>query len=255
MATESQHPLSPREVPAASNSRPDSLSIQPASDPASTIHLTCERKLWQALSWFGTTRVATPLTTKPPMLPTATSRMIGIVIAVLVVLPIPFVVQQALRDPAAVAGTATAVVTVLVLAVLVGGLALVTHALGSAWWAFGAGAPVVEVDAGSVRGGLHSARRGETPYQGWDFEVPLDQVKGVRLTPRGEIAIALPDEVERALLADPCTHGHTEPWRRATGSPASWPARRMLRRTGRDERLHRLFDAVSTAITTDGEHE
>lgn len=104
---------------------------------------------------------------------------------------------------------------------------------------------MLAVDPGVVRGRLHSARRRGPAYDGWDFEVALADITDVRVTGAGHLAFSLPAPLADDLLDRPTTRTHARLWRAITGSPASWPASRMLAPDHRAEHLDRLVAALS----------
>lgn len=205
--------------------------------------LSCERRTWRACSPLGLTRVSPPVQRTRSTGRSTYVRLSACVAAFAVVaVPVAFLVAGVADDPQ---NSLTDVLLWPAVALIVLIALFAAHILGTAWWANGAGEPVLTVDGGMVRGRLSSARRRGPAYDGWDFELPLAQIVQVRLSDAGYVAIDLPPSLAEEILARPRTRAHARHWQAVTGTPAAWPARSMLRRHGRDERLALLVAALS----------
>lgn len=132
--------------------------------------------------------------------------------------------------------------------------ALVIVSTGYLWWAAGGGRPVLQLDGDTVRGRIRPALRVDSA-EWWDFSVPVGRIAGVRLerldrpAQRWTIALDLPLDVRDELLARPDCSWYAHRWQSSYGSPAAWQAGRMLRRTGRRERVRALAAALESART------
>jgi hypothetical protein len=126
--------------------------------------------------------------------------------------------------------------------------------LGYLWWGAGAGRPVLQLDGDTVRGRIRPAFRVDSA-EWWDFSVPVGRISGVRLerldqpAQRWTIAVDLPLDVRDELLARPECSWYAHRLQSSYGSPAAWQAGRMLRRTGRRERVRDLAAALDAART------
>ncbi|HEY3716731.1 MAG TPA: hypothetical protein VGL39_19560 [Jatrophihabitantaceae bacterium] len=131
--------------------------------------------------------------------------------------------------------------------------------IGSMWWITGAGEPILLLDGGLVHGRIRTVAKGDAAGTSvanwWDFVVPAHEVTAVRLTgsdsrpARRTLVVELPAETSLKLVTDPATAWYAKRWLGRSGSPATWPVGRMLRRRGRSERLHELLVELQTGAT------
>jgi hypothetical protein len=130
-----------------------------------------------------------------------------------------------------------------------------------AWYATGAGQPVLVLDGGRVLGRLRPAWA-DLPRAGpaggpdwWDLRLPVGQLRGVRVArPDGParrrmLALDLPPDAAAGLSRSPGLSELTRRLERSAGSPAGWSAGAMLPvgRRGRD--LAALVAALERART------
>ena len=204
--------------------------------------LACERRSWRVASPLGRTRVAPPSTSAPRSRTSSAGPVVaGLLLLGVVLAPAGLVAAEVAGDPGTSWGQVVLWPAVAVV-VLVG--LFTAHVLGTAWWVNGAGEPVLSVADGTVRGRLSAARRRPPAYDGWDFEVPLARITNARVTEAGHVAFDLPADVAQELCTRPTTTAHARHWRRTVGTPAAWPAGRMLRGADRRARLDRLVAAL-----------
>ncbi|WP_067431683.1 hypothetical protein [Nocardioides jensenii] len=194
--------------------------------------LRCERRLWRAFARFG----ARPVDPMDQPLPRATKGCLVALFVVVVIVPMPVVALELSRDPDFSWGRVVAWSAVVVIALVA---LLVMRMLGTSWWMNGAGEPVLALRDGVVRGRLSPASRGAEPYQGWDFELPVKNLAGVRLTPSGVLVLEVPEEVADRLRDTARTSVHAQHWERTVDSPTAWPGK-MLRTADRTERLSQI---------------
>lgn len=145
---------------------------------------------------------------------------------------------------------------VLVLAAVVALAAAVisAHVLGVMWWGSGAGNPVLVLEDGEIRGRLQPAKRSSAAEGAWwDFSVRAAELSGVRLErtdlapQRWTIVLDLPPAIRDELLNHADFGWYARRLDASYRSPAAWQAGRMLRRTGRRERVRALVAAIEEA--------
>ncbi|SBT51102.1 hypothetical protein [Micromonospora auratinigra] len=123
-----------------------------------------------------------------------------------------------------------------------------------AWYACGAGHPMLRVADGEVRGRLRGVWADEladadpTDPSFWDLRLPVGALTGVRVErdrPGSPILVLdVPPEVTAALLADEDTRPLAEHWRDRVGSPAAWQVGLYAGRFRRERRLRALLGAL-----------
>jgi hypothetical protein len=130
---------------------------------------------------------------------------------------------------------------------------------GSAWWATGAGYPVLVVRNGQVHGRLrpvwsdeiHTADPDDPSW--WDFQLPASELLGVRIV-RSErkrshhlLALDLPPRLRDALLESDDLNKVTGRLNRDTGTPAAWSIGHMYPPGRRSAGVKRLTRALHQA--------
>jgi hypothetical protein len=208
-----------------------------------SVELRVERRLWRALRWLAAPK-------KPRRTPSGSTTLARqqrvIMLSIAGVLALLFLLYFL---------TFQAVfLVVLAVAVLASVLAIVLGSMGYLWWAAGAGRPVLVVDGDLVRGRIRPAFRADIG-DWWDFSLPAARLAGVRLERAGQpaqrwtIALDLPDDVRNTLLSRSDCSWYAHRWQSNYGSPAAWQAGRLLRRTGRQDRVRALVAGVDAART------
>ena len=210
------------------------------------VELRCERSHWRAFAPLGTTKEAAAPGSRRPV-----STSTAVLVALLVFPPLSLGFAMLVREISIDPDLSFAQFLVPLAAVVgLAALALTIHAWGTAWWHNGAGHPVLQVRDGVVRGRLDAASRREPAFDGWDFAVPLAQVRDAHITEFGHLALCLPDDLSEEVRARERTTARARRWTALTGTPAVWPASRMLRRNDRQQRLDALVAALTPESTT-----
>lgn len=211
------------------------------------LQLRCERRLWRVCSAAGSRRPPRTVNAPPrkPLDATASLLWAGLyAVAGTALIALAIAFGWLLLIGAAVA---------LALAVALG----YAYLADSMWWMAGAGAPVLEVREGVVRGRIRPLAKGDRADSAlagwWDFELATGQLTGVKLTGRESrparrcLVLGLPAETSQALLERAETGWYAKRWLGYAGGPAAWPVGRMLRRRGRAARLAELLAALQAA--------
>jgi hypothetical protein len=205
--------------------------------------LRADRRLWRSFSWAASGRAMRARPTKSGTDAVSRSR-VGVALAVVAILLLLIYL--------AVFGHAF--VLVLAAAVALAAAAVSAHILGTMWWGAGAARPVLVLDDDAVRGRLRPATRSaDADGTWWDFTVPVADLTGVRLErtalapQRWTVVLDLPSAVRDELLNQPDFGWYARRLDASYRSPAAWQAGRMLRRTGRRERVRALVAAIDAA--------
>jgi hypothetical protein len=209
----------------------------------------CERNSWRACAWAGTSRAprTTATTPRTRLDPSAAILWFGLyVVAFLILIGLAVAFGAAFWFGAA---------AVLVL----GAIATYVYAIGTMWWAAGAGEPVLLVEDGLLHGRIRPVAKrtpaGPATAGWWDFVVPTAELTGVRLSGtdgrplHSMLIVGLPAETSMQLVNEPATGWYAKRWLSRNGSPAVWPVGRMLRRAGRRQRLDQLFAQLQARVT------
>jgi hypothetical protein len=158
---------------------------------------------------------------------------------------------------AALFGTVALLAAPVVLFAVIAGRVLVLI-FGAAWYAYGAGRPVLVLDGEEVRGRLRPVwadERGDPADPAWwDLRLPASDLAGVRVAnpdgPAGRrmLALEVPAEVVDALAgAAPAVAQAAASRQRVAGTPAAWPVNGLLPRRRRAARLRALVAAFEQA--------
>ncbi|MFG3644420.1 hypothetical protein ACGF3C_29530 [Micromonospora sp. NPDC047762] len=126
-----------------------------------------------------------------------------------------------------------------------------------AWYACGAGLPMLSVTDGEVRGRLRGVWADELADADpddpawWDLRLPVRALSGVRVehdSPGGPLLVLdLPPAAAEALTANADTQKLAEHWRSSVDSPAAWQIGLFEGRFRRARRLREFLKALAAA--------
>lgn len=219
------------------------------------LELRCERRLYRALAWMGSSRSSrNRRAERSPR----RGRSNGGAAALAWYLVIFAVILGAVLI-SVTAGVGVALLAALIV-VAVGAVLLVAYLAGSLWWLTGAGRPMLSLHDGVVHGRIRPVAKYGPGDEGapdwWDFEVALTELDGAKIVKaaRGRVGagsaclvLGVPAAVSNGLINSDATAHYGRMWLRYGGSAVGWPVGRMLRRGGRAERVQQLVAALDPA--------
>ncbi|MEU8131441.1 hypothetical protein AB0B68_29865 [Micromonospora sp. NPDC049049] len=136
-------------------------------------------------------------------------------------------------------------------------LLLIANIGAGAWYACGAGLPMLSVTDGEVRGRLRGVWADELADADpddpawWDLRLPARALSGVRVerdSPGGPLLVLdLPPAAAEALTAKADTQKLAEHWRSSVDSPAAWQIGLFEGRFRRARRLREFLKALAAA--------
>ncbi|MGC4851314.1 hypothetical protein ACLQ3F_29130 [Micromonospora sp. DT15] len=136
-------------------------------------------------------------------------------------------------------------------------LLLIANIGAGAWYAGGAGFPMLSVTDGEVRGRLRGVWADELADADpddpawWDLRLPARALSGVRVehdSPGGPLLVLdLPPAAAEALTANADTQKLAEHWRSSVDSPAAWQIGLFEGRFRRARRLREFLKALAAA--------